>query len=144
MPLPCLPITLSLPELSAPTLAFRSPMMMVRSCNGTCSISVWTLFPHREIHKITWCSPNGRDRNQIDHLLINGKWRRSLRDVKVRRGADIGSDHHLVTACLKLKLKSAGRLTKGHSRFDVSQLKHPNVLNLLSWRCATDSRLLWN
>ena len=29
MPLPCLPITLSLPELSAPTLAFRSPMMMI-------------------------------------------------------------------------------------------------------------------
>ena len=45
----------------------------------------------------------------------------------MRRGADIGSDHHLVTACLKLKLKSAGRLTKGRSRFDVSQLKHPNV-----------------
>ena len=41
----------------------------------------------------------GRDRNQIDHLLINEKWRRSLRDVKVRRGADIGSGHHLVTAC---------------------------------------------
>ena len=35
----------------------------------------------------------GRDRNQIDHLLINEKWRRSLRDVKVRRGADIGSGH---------------------------------------------------
>ena len=49
-----------------------------------------TLFPHLEILKITWCSPNGRDRNQIDHLLINGKWRRSLRDVKARRGADIG------------------------------------------------------
>ena len=29
MPLPCLPITLSLPELSAPTLAFRSHMMMI-------------------------------------------------------------------------------------------------------------------
>ena len=41
----------------------------------------------------------GRDINQIDHLLINEKWRRSLRDVKVRRGADIGSGHHLVTAC---------------------------------------------
>ena len=59
--------------------------------------------------------------------MINGKWRSSLRDVKVRIGADIGSDYHLVTACLKLKLKGAGRSTKGRSRFDVAQLKHPNV-----------------
>ena len=86
-----------------------------------------TLFPHREIHKIAWCSPNGIHRNQIDHLMINGKWRSSLRDVKVRRGADIGGDHHLVTACLELKLKGAGRPAKGHSHFDVAQLKHPNV-----------------
>ena len=31
-----------------------------------------TLFPHQEIHKLTWCSLNGRDINQIDHLMING------------------------------------------------------------------------
>ncbi|XP_025078691.1 craniofacial development protein 2-like [Pomacea canaliculata] len=31
-----------------------------------------TLFPHRTVHKLTWCSPNGRDSNQIDHLMING------------------------------------------------------------------------
>ena len=44
-----------------------------------------------------------------------------------RRGADVGSDHRLVTACLKLKLKSAGRPAKGRSRFDVGQLKQPSV-----------------
>lgn len=36
------------------------------------------IFPHSDSHKLTWCSLNGRDRNQIDHLMINGIWRRSL------------------------------------------------------------------
>lgn len=85
------------------------------------------LFQHKTIHKLTWCSSNGRDKNQIDHLLINynGKWRRrSLRDVKVRRGADVASDHHLVTAEIKLKLKRSGPPVKMIPRFDVSMLKN--------------------
>ena len=52
-----------------------------------------TLFDHCDIHKLTWYSPNNKDRNQIDHLLIYGKWRRSLQDVRVRRGADVDSEH---------------------------------------------------
>lgn len=33
--------------------------------------------------------------------LINGKWRSSLWDVKMQRGADVASDHHLVTEKFK-------------------------------------------
>ena len=64
-----------------------------------------TIFPHREIHKLTWISPNGRDKNQIDHIIINGKWRRSLQDVRAMRGENVTSDHHLVVANIMLKLK---------------------------------------
>ena len=60
------------------------------------------LSAHKEIHKVTWISPNQRDMKQIDHILISGKWRRSLQDVHFRRGADVGSDHHLVVAHIKL------------------------------------------
>ena len=86
-----------------------------------------TIFPHRDIHKLTWNSPNRRDKNQIDHLMINSIWRRSLLDVKVRRGADVGSDHHLVVAQLKLKLKRAYRKTNIQKRFDTHQLKDDKV-----------------
>ena len=64
-----------------------------------------TIFPHRNIHKLTWKSPEGTTVTQIDHILISGKYRRSLQDVRVCRGADVNSDHHLVTATIKLKLR---------------------------------------
>jgi len=49
-------------------------------------------------------APNHRTVNQIDHMAISKKWRRSLLDVRSYRGADVASDHHLVVAQLKLKL----------------------------------------
>ncbi|KAL9965924.1 hypothetical protein ACROYT_G029791 [Oculina patagonica] len=55
--------------------------------------------------------------------MINGKWRRSLLDVKVRRGADVGSDHRLVVAFIRLKLKSVGQKNMGHRRYEVDKLK---------------------
>ena len=45
--------------------------------------------------------------NQIDHVVINNKGRRSLKDVHTCRGADAGSDHYLVVSRLKLCLRKA-------------------------------------
>ena len=64
-----------------------------------------SIFPHTRIHKATWISPNHVTENQIDHICISCKFRTSWRDVRVMRGADVSSDHHLLMTTVKLHLK---------------------------------------
>ena len=83
-----------------------------------------TLFPHKDCHKVTWVSPDHRTENQIDHVAISRKWRHSLQDVRNKRGADVGTDHHLVMARLKFKISVATRRFQRRSRlYDVAKLK---------------------
>jgi len=86
-----------------------------------------TLFPHKTIHKLTWTSPDGNTRSQIDHIMINGKWRHSLQDVRAMRHADVGSDHNLVEAKVLLKLRKAAIGTDTKRRYCVQKLKIPRI-----------------
>ena len=50
-------------------------------------------------------------------------------DVKVKRGADDGSDHHLVIANIKMKLRSTWGKTLVPRRYDIDKLQYPKVKN---------------
>jgi hypothetical protein len=52
------------------------------------------------------------------------KWRRSLQDVRNKRSADIGSDHHLVVAKFKMKTQAYKRTGQLRKRYDISKLKY--------------------
>ena len=74
------------------------------------SIISYPARPRRIIVKSTWTSPDGRYMYQIDHIAISiAKFRRSITDTRTYRGADIGSDHNLVIANIKLKLCRVAR-----------------------------------
>ena len=59
-----------------------------------------TMFPHQNLHKYTWTSPDGKTHKQIDHILINRRRHSSILDVRSCRGADRDNDHYLVVAKL--------------------------------------------
>ncbi|XP_055890592.1 uncharacterized protein LOC129927195 isoform X5 [Biomphalaria glabrata] len=54
-----------------------------------------TVFPHKRINKAT------------DHVCIVKKFCQSLQDERVRQGAVVASDHHLLIARVRLKLKKS-------------------------------------
>ena len=99
------------------------------------------LFPQKEIHKLTWISPNQRDKKQIDHLLISGKWRRPLQDVHFRSGVDVGSSHHLVVAHNTLKLKRTVTPIRLLKWFKVSKLKDAGISNAVIGQKEETQRL---
>ena len=70
-----------------------------------------TLFQKHKRRLYTWTSPYGQYRNQIDYILCSHRWRSSLQSAKTRPGADCGSDHELLIAKFRLKLKKVGKTT---------------------------------
>ena len=96
-------------------------LLLFCNINGLCVSN--TCFPHKDIHKKTWRSLNGFSHNEIDYICVNKRWHSTVHNVRSYRGADVGSDHYLVRATLKLKLKrrQEQRSTKP---FAVEKLKH--------------------
>lgn len=84
-----------------------------------------SLFAHKT-HKLAWTSPDGRTQRQIDHIIINIKWRHSLQHVQVKRGADVGSNHHLLVAKLKLKLRTTKIGQNRNQRLDMVNSERPS------------------
>ena len=59
----------------------------------------------------------------MDYILCSQTWRSSTKSAKTRPGADCGSDHKLLIAKFRLKLKKVGKTTRPF-RYDLNQIPH--------------------
>ena len=68
-----------------------------------------------------WTSRDNQHQNQTDYILCSQRWRSSIQSAKTTLGADCGSDHELLIAKFRLKLKKIGKTTRPF-RYDLNQI----------------------
>ena len=66
-----------------------------------------TLFPHKDINKITWRSPDVHHFSQIDHLLTDSQHVSHLMDARTHRCANVDSDHFLLLSQTRARISNA-------------------------------------
>ena len=94
---------------------------LIEFCQENSLVIANILFQQHKRRLHTWISPDAQCWNQIDYILCSQRWRSSTQPAITRPGADCGSDHELLIAKFRLKLKKVGKTTKPF-RYDLNQI----------------------
>ena len=92
-------------------------------CQENTLVIANTLFQQHRRRLSTWTSPKGQHQNQIDYILCSQRWRSSILSAKTKPGDDCGSDHQLLIAKFRLKLKKVGNSTRSFT-YDQNQIPY--------------------
>ena len=90
-------------------------------CQENALVIANILFQQHKRRLYIWTSSDGQHRNQIDYILCSQRRRSSKQSTKTRPGADCGSDHELLIAKFRLKLKKVGKTTRPF-RYDLNHI----------------------
>ena len=96
---------------------------LIEFCQENSLVRANTLFQQHKRRLYTWTSPDGQHRNQVDYMLCSQRRRSSIQSAKKRPGADCGSDHELLIAKFRLKMKRVGKTTRPF-RYDLNQIPY--------------------
>ena len=80
-------------------------------CQENALVIANTHFQKHKKRLYIWTSPDGQYKNLIDYILCSQRWR-SSKQRKTRLGTDCGSDHELLIAKFRLKLKKVKKTTR--------------------------------
>ena len=67
--------------------------------------------------------------NQTDYILCSQRWRSSIQSAKTRPGVDCDSDHELLIAKFRLKLKKVGKTTRPF-RYELNQIPYDYTVDV--------------
>ena len=63
------------------------------------------------------------------YILCSQRWRSTIQSAKTRLGADCGSDHELLIAKFRLKLKKVGKTARPY-RYDLNQIPYDYIVEV--------------
>ena len=87
-------------------------------CQENALVIANNLFQQHKRRLYTWTSGN-----QIEYILCSQRWRSSILSANTRLGVDYGSDHELLIAKFRLKLKKVRKTTRAF-RYDLNQIPY--------------------
>ncbi|KAK3533220.1 hypothetical protein QTP70_013622 [Hemibagrus guttatus] len=69
-----------------------------------------TMFKHKGAHQYTWYQDTLGRRSMIDFVVMSSDLRPHVLDTRVKRGAELSTDHHLVVSWICLRRRMPDRL----------------------------------
>ena len=101
---------------------------LMEFCQENAPVVANTIFQKHKRRLYTWTSPDGQNQNQLDYTLCSWTWS-SIQSAKIRLGTDCGSDHELLIAKFRLKMKKVGKTTKPF-RYDLNQTPYDYIVEM--------------
>ena len=82
-----------------------------------------TWFAHEKRRRYTWKMPGDGDRYQLDYILVNVRYRNSVKNAHALPGADADTDHNMVAMTTRTKLKFIKPRRKKMQKWDREKMK---------------------
>ncbi|KAK3508104.1 hypothetical protein QTP70_014279 [Hemibagrus guttatus] len=79
-----------------------------------------TMFKHKGVHQYTWYQDTLYWRSMIDLVIVSSDLRPHVLDTRVKRGAELSTDHHLVVIWIRLRRGMPDRLGRPKRLADPS------------------------
>ena len=102
---------------------------VIEFCQENALFIANTLFQQHKRRLYTWTSPNGQHQIRLIIFFVAKDRRSSIQSAKKKPGADCGSDHELLIAKFRLKLKKVGKTTRPF-RYDLNQILYDYTVEL--------------
>ena len=116
---------------------------LIEFCQKNTLVIANTVFEQHKRRLYIWTSPDDQNPNRNDYILCSQRYRSCIQSAKIRPGADVASDHELLTARFRLKLKKVGKTTRPF-RYDLNQIPYDYTVQVLQSIGSQRVRLNWS